>query len=264
MKERPVILRPREVEAVLDGKKTQLRTPVQPALDRFSHPDLRADGEWQIMRDVYTMDGNVTQEYEPLKCPYGKIGDRLWARETYLIYQTINYSYSCNGGPTSIRSDMEYAYRADGFDSVEDFKQHMMLVSDPPVEWVYVKDNKWRSPLFMPRKASRLTLEITDIRLERVQEISYEDAVAEHAPPVEYYPTRLCNPAFADDVNYFWGFSMQWDEKYKKKGFAWAHDPWAWAISFKIFREKRISPWRERVIRTGFNPKHTFFALDIP
>lgn len=137
-------------------------------------------------------------------CPYGKPGDRLWVRETA-------YRFGETG---------EVFYRADMMSSFGD-KVHNWTI--------------WKPSIHMRRISARIFLEITQIRVERVQEISEEDAIAEGA---EY----LVQNGLADSAilkyapaNYHRaGFAMLWDSiNGKREGCAWKDNPWVWAISFK-------------------------------
>lgn len=123
---------------------------------------------------------------EAIKCPYGQSGDRLWVRETW--------QYNPFGG---------IVYRA-GSGIVD-------------------CDGKgWRSPIYMPKSVSRITLEILNIRVERVQDIIQDDIYAEGCP-LSYDLTTAHGK---------W-FKTLWDSIYSKKGFGWDINPWVWMIGFK-------------------------------
>ena len=122
-----------------------------------------------------------------LKCPYGQVGDRLWVRETFK-------PYNCMGG---------FAYKADGD-----------LSTGFP----------WKPSIHMPRGASRITLEITESRAERLQDISEEDAKAEGV--------KCCPNAVSDYKHHF---MILWDSINGKK-YPWDSNPWVWVISFKVVR----------------------------
>lgn len=136
-----------------------------------------------------------------MKCPYGKVGDRLWVRETW-------YSLDGTSKPDGL------AFRADG-------------------EVPYIK---WRSPIFMPRWTSRITLEITDVRVQRLQDISDEDCIAEG---IRYVPQlgimRACG--WQDYSGKTVGFLSPKDsyrslwESINGAG-SWALNPLVWCISF--------------------------------
>lgn len=137
-------------------------------------------------------------------CPYGRDGDRLWVRETW---QTMNGLHDMDRGDVIFRAD------------------------NPSGEFPTFTVEKWKSPLFLPRDLSRLTLEIKSIRVERLQEISEADAIAEGMQRSErtgLYPSPEGNCEFAT-----WAFKYGWDPiNGKRKGCTWADNPWVWAISF--------------------------------
>jgi hypothetical protein len=134
-------------------------------------------------------------------CPYGQPGDLLWVREAW------NYF----GGN-------EYLYQQD--------KESVSYRADPPVTQIH--GDKWRPSIHMPRWASRLTLRITDVRVQRVQEISEGDAVAEGvkaciAGQDEHGPVKT----------YRTGFVRVWQEINAKRGYSWESNPWVWSITFE-------------------------------
>jgi hypothetical protein len=89
---------------------------------------------------------------------------------------------------------------------------------------------KWRPSIFMPRWASRITLEIVSVKVERVQEISKEDAIAEGVEAVmvdgHKYGLQTGN-------DYKWAFNQLWDSINAKRGYGWDVNPWVWAVTFK-------------------------------
>lgn len=119
----------------------------------------------------------------PWKCPYGEKGDGLWVRETWGPYEG-GVIYRCDESPNC---------KPDG--------------------------GAWKPSIFMPRWASRITLEITDVRLERLQEISELDARSEGVNPYS------CETALEQ-------FPKLWDSINAKRGYRWETNPWCWCISF--------------------------------
>jgi hypothetical protein len=136
MKERPILFSTPMVRAILDGRKTQTRRLVSE-----THLPFIED----IIKNLYRWDKRPF--------PYGKKGDKLWVRETF-----VNLTENNDG-------KLFAAYKAD-FDS-----QAFVGVGG--------KKCKWNPSIFMPRWASRITLEIISVRVERLQEISEQDAIAE-------------------------------------------------------------------------------------
>jgi hypothetical protein len=140
-----------------------------------------------------------------LPCPYGDVGTRLWVRETWFA-----------GGTGSLKDGrgIEVEYRADDTEG-----------------WQGI----WRPAIFMPRWASRITLEITDVRVERLQDISEADALTEGLPLIEFFkPTEIA--AFTEwecRHPHAHSFSRLWDSINAPRGYGWDKNPWVWVISFK-------------------------------
>lgn len=171
MTDRPILFSGPMVRSILEGRKTQTRRPLKmPPTVPFS--TICRDAAGMFTGDAW---GN---ELERLRVPHA-IGDRLWVRETWALYQTINFVVYCNGGAFSEVSDGKAGYRADGLDSIAEFKDNIRLMSGLDFEGVEVDGDRWRPSIHMPRWASRLTLIVTDARVQRLQDISEEDAIAE-------------------------------------------------------------------------------------
>lgn len=164
-RERPILFSAEMVRAILDGRKTQTRRvlspqPFPPLSGKYppSDPFLCDDGVWRFMC------GQVCYDHNDIRCPFGLVGDRLWVRETFIV----GYPSGVAGAwsvivPSGVRHQQERRafYRADG--------------NDPPDE----AQRPWRSPIHMPRWASRIALEITAVRVQPVQDIGGLDAIAE-------------------------------------------------------------------------------------
>lgn len=139
-------------------------------------------------------------------CPYGKPGDRLWVRETFCDRN--------NNG-----EQIKPLYRSDG----QEYQDR---------DGRYFKP-KWKPSIFMPRMYSRITLEITNVRVERLQDISNEDAKREGVESnfdegVIYYGPL--NKGHADARI---AFSWLWNSINAKRGYSWESNPWVWVITFK-------------------------------
>lgn len=166
-KEHPIIFSTPMLWAILQGRKTQTRRVIKPQPTRETGDwDRNAeDGEVVIYRGWPTRlcesngrNKRARGELTPaaLKCPYGVPGDRLWIRETWRQpYQPTKYSNGC-------AYLAEYGYRPD-----------LIPYREAKAAW------KWHSSSHMPRWASRLTLEVTNIRVEQLRQISEQDAIAE-------------------------------------------------------------------------------------
>jgi hypothetical protein len=200
LKERPILFSGPMVRAVLDGSKTQTRRVVKRSGDmEFDKNDPHYGPYWL----AYAA-GDAMGEDAKVRCPYGTPGDRLWVRETFA--QDVA---GCPGG---------ISYRADHFDPKGDGPAHPM---------------KWRPSIFMPRMASRILLEITDVRVQRLQEISEGDARAEGVSDGGCFscgnpePCGCGNPQpDARD-----GFAWLWQSIHGTG--SWDANPWVWAITFQ-------------------------------
>ncbi len=201
-KEHPILFSEPMVRAILEGRKTQTRRIVKP--QPASH---LLDGEWL-----------------PPKCPYGGLGDRLWVRETF--------GYCSGVGLTSNTADATYVCFRDGsqvFKKDRSYHQWTKPVNDSawPSDW------KWRPSIHMPRWASRITLEVTGVRVERLQDISEEDAVAEGLEPRDW-----CGPSQFHLANgcTVYGQSVHCFKKLWESinGLnSWDANPWVWVVEFR-------------------------------
>ena len=142
-------------------------------------------------------------------CPYGQPGGRLWARETWRVRGGQEYEYQQDRSQVMYRA----THREDGF----------------PIGW---ESYKWRPSIYMPRWASRITLEVTGVRVERLQDISEADASAEGVPN----QTRLTGYGKGDGCQ--WGpaepvaeYRALW-ESINGPG-SWDANPWVWVVEFK-------------------------------
>lgn len=196
MRERPILFSGPMVRAILDGKKTMTRRVIKP------QPEMELDGE-------ILPDGTGGYGWEPVLPPWSKwpyqVGDRLWVRETWQIID------GCDG------PEDNPVYRADG---------ELSYTDDEPF--------RWRPSIFMPRWASRIALEITAVRVERLQEITEEDARAEGIIDGgclncgEHEPCGCNNPQPDARDSFVW----LWDS-INGKTCPWSSNPWVWVISFK-------------------------------
>lgn len=221
VKERPILFSGEMVRAILEGRKTQTRRVIKPQPQEnwvdwlFKHHGNRIfdrNGEPQLW-----LCGDDGKE---IKFPYGKPGDRLWVRETWGIYS---------------ESWTDYGWEGDGIIDIPIPKQRPLGTMHSKRHVVYRADGyetdggeQWRPSIFMPRWASRILLEITEVRVQRLFDISQEDAKAEG---VSIEATRT--------LTHVGAFAITWDAINKKRGYGWegGTNPWVWAISFR-----RITP----------------------
>lgn len=220
MKERPIIFTADSVRAILAGNKTQTRRMIKP---QPPLPLVRMlDGGWCELRGCTAL-GDT--DY---RCPYGAPGDRLWVKETFAFECDVDGNeppYSDR--PIKRTGDDEVGngwlmphYRAT--DPMPDLCcGHKKCDGEPCT-------NPWRSPMFMPRWASRITLAITDVRVQRVQEISGDDVLAEGVDNGSSNPTMGARWENMQRM----AFEKLWDSINAKRGYSWESNPWVWAVTF--------------------------------
>jgi len=227
MKERPILFRAPMVRAILAGQKTVTRRPVrhQPdvpvtdAIPRRNYPHGPASADWYWRPKHGHLNGVPSAGWD-FKCPYGQPGDRLWVRETWYCdhFEVQQGPYLQPADMIDLnrsREDGELVYAADGRTPYE---------QEQPT---------WKPNIHMPRWASRILLEITDVRVERLQDISLAQVRKEGC-----------------EVREFWLFGSDAEERQKigARVFgnlwasingeeSWHSNPWTWVIEFK-----RVTP----------------------
>ena len=199
MKERPILFKAPMVRAILDGAKTQTRRVVKQ--DRDGLLDCRPTPAWDAF-------------WKCVACPYGKPGDRLWVRETWRADAWFD-----GNAPNDIPDSAYIAY----------------VSGRHAVAWPAAM-GKVRASIHMPRWASRILLEVTDVRVERLQDISEADAQAEGIE----YSERFAGYCIGEAEHYNshdprLSYASLW-ESINGAG-SWAANPWVWVIEFR-----RIEP----------------------
>ncbi|MGQ6585240.1 hypothetical protein ACUNEO_00195 [Serratia sp. IR-2025] len=214
MKERPVIFNGEMVRAILHGRKTQTRRvmKVQP-----KPSETRPEDFWFSSKKLESMVhvSDFTPGNSPIAdchlffqehcCPFGQAGDRMWVRETFM-------DLTGTGIEATTGKFEGFAYRADtpaGSYGDEVRKEYGL---------------KWTPSLHMPRKACRILLEITAVRVERLNDISEEDAKAEGVAPSQHIITP-------PEALYRVGFLKLWQSIYGEE--SWSANPWVWVIEFR-------------------------------
>lgn len=202
VRERPIIFTPENAQKVFEGTKTQTRRILKPQpAGNGDYWDLYNKGpEW-----AFWLNDNRMSEPRTWPCPYGQPGDRLWIREHIWVPPHISYRMWRDGADTWPKA----MYRAE--------------MDSNDVE--FGKEHKWKSKpsIHMPRWACRTVVELTEVRVERVQEITEEDAKAEGCEPHA--------PSGFDGRVYRRPFECLW-ESINGKG-SWALNPFVWVLSFR-------------------------------
>ncbi|MFT0909721.1 hypothetical protein, partial [Klebsiella pneumoniae] len=185
MKERGMIFNGEMVRAILDGRKTQTRRPIKWKQTRFTEIGEREDGsKWPWSEDAE----HACDFWHP--CPFGAVGDRIWVRETWNKY----------GGLLTYRADHDW---------IDDMRKETVCTA------------KWVPSIHMPRWASRILLEITDVRVERLNAISPEDAESEGLECTNFtgFGDEPGLPSYPEPDVYFDPLKKQWKE-YPPEAFA--------------------------------------------
>lgn len=229
-KMRPVLMNAFSINAILKSRKRQTRRVIRPQPGMFFTTFSKLEIFKSVLHAIYK-DGAM------VRCPYGNVGDRLWVRETWAAERGYN-----NLAPRDIEG--QYA-------SIEnvDLWWRADHASDRRLD---AKPGKWRPSIFMPRWASRITLEITDIRIERVQDISEADAIVEGVSDARMFlpgefevepaqkKTGLSLPV--------WRFMHLWNSINGKRGYDWPSNPWVWIIEFKLLKGEQHGKHNHRVV----------------
>lgn len=246
MKERPIIFDAESVRAILDGRKTMTRRAVK-AQGELTFLGGSGDDKSDPRMWGWRVDGNGTDEYVTLakgdyhdsysRCPQGQPGDTLWVRETWRAFTGDDPRIEYRAGGVF---ETEIAYKAGIPNTPAGVRQAENelagVIAVPP----------WRSPIHMPRWASRIALKVTDVRVERLQEISNADIAAEGYPakkgrccgkpgcPFENVTDAdLVLAGVSDGDTMFEWFSSRWDYLNAKRGYPWESNPWVWVVQFE-------------------------------
>lgn len=226
--ERRLIARPHEIAGFLAGTQTQFRRAVK-LRDPSGTYSAHADDGWPESADEFG-------QWHRDRCPYGQPGDRLWVRETCRAHELTDKEAEDDTYSVVERLGLELppygldgvVYLADGsFREIENTRE----ASD---EWVKLNAYRRQSgavvpAIHMPRWASRITLEVTGVRVERLQEISHKDSIAEG------FGHHLQEKTQDAPNGKTWGrlgFSQLWDI-INGKSHPWESNPWVWVCEVR-------------------------------
>ncbi|MGJ8516880.1 hypothetical protein [Carnimonas bestiolae] len=256
-RERPILFSGAMVSAILSGAKTQTRRVIKsPAKSlqsagsevikyRPKGDSWYGDHEWS-MRNAHGVWGDYTHDRFLTLCPHGQVGDRLWVRETF---KPIASGHVHNGGG-NVRYG--YAYKAD--DAVI-WNKVESAIYDLPDSYdsghLQFQEVSWKPPIYMPRNASRITLEITSVRIERLQSLGADDARQEGIACLSKDGGQTYKYGIADrdglpgndNLGWHWrdwqlssvdAFKKLWHQTNGTQGYkSWDANPWVWVIEFK-------------------------------
>ncbi len=205
MREIPILFSTEMVKALLDGRKTMTRRVV--TVPWYKGKRTTPYEPYYIETDGKLVYMDECGEYHPMEgaCPYGSPGTRLWVRETWAEVSSgiIEYKASYQEPYTGL-SDIDHVG----------------------------KKIKWKSPRFMPKVAARIWLEVTNVRVERLQEISDVDRLKEGISVMAATAEELLNDYKTTEMGRR-EFRELWDSLNAKRGYGWDVNPWVWVIEFK-------------------------------
>lgn len=237
MKERPILFQGPMIRAVLEGRKTQTRRLVN--LREFGESTTR--GYQWTFRDRRARWQDLCHADMIARCPYGAPGDQLWVREafTHITGNGIRVHYRADGEPTDSGG--------------------RVLPTEPGLR-------RWSPSIHMPRKASRLQLDVTEIRIERLQSISKQDAIAEGAQRFE----GLADPSPYPSSGNNWSMESPTSHRQclgsPQTAFGnffiklhgqdvWDANPWVWVVGFKpIEATAQLEQERQRAQEASASP----------
>lgn len=221
-KERPILFSGAMVRAIQDGRKTQTRRPVKP------QPTSGIDGwDWSWptpgrnvtpgTRDYWRDDAK--NPLSPCYCPYGKPGDLLWVREAHSIGSDLRGQPILASALVDVPKTHMFGATTVKHPDAPAGSEHWCL------QW------KRRPSIHMPRWASRITLQITGVRVERLNDCSAEDAIAEGIAPELGGWIDYANPSCQICMNPVDSYRTLWDSI--NGAGAWKENPWVWVVEFR-------------------------------
>ena len=252
MGEHPIIFSTEMVRAILDGRKTKSRRIIMPQ-------PFRDEGEKQW---VYRYSSrkkeclhypNATEALKDL-CPYGQVGDRLWVRETHWLSKCGQYialpagKRNCYPIPPDIIRNKEQVASKITYAGRKIKLKDGKLIGGAPVRRgekeilncvaMFGSEHKdiyfeRKSSIHMPKWAARTWLEITNIRVERVQDISLKDVISEGIKDTNKCVYNDDNVFKCNHHDTLDKFKNLWDSLNAKRGYGWQTNPWCWVIEFK-------------------------------
>ena len=204
MKSIPMIFNTEMVQAILSGNKTVTRRPSKKEITYSKNGGFICDGYMHGIGFTHeeTMRNFTSSKYAPVK-----VGDEIYVRETF-----ASLDHNLTNSTHLLGKVHEVRYKA---------SENEALGNESDWE---VRGYKWSPSIHMPKWASRITLKVTDVRVERVQDITEEQSIKEGVYPA--WPSSLVTPHRTS-------FMVLWDDIYP---FTWCHNPYVWVIAFEVIK----------------------------
>lgn len=258
MKERPILFNTEMVQAILEGRKTQTRRILknQPIWLDSDNPMVSSGWAYKDQKGKFSLESypdhlSFAQAFlEHAICQFGDVGDQLWVRETWApvnSYGAPAIAYKANSDMRELMEDESFLDE-DGAFNYEDPRSKKYLFSCWADDLFSGVEGNWKPSIHMPRWVCRLVLEITNIRVERLNNISEADAIAEGVEPVsvpDYVPVdggytkadramwkgyKNNERAYRDTAKD--SFMSLWQSVYGAD--SWTANPWVWVVEFKV------------------------------
>ncbi len=213
----PILFSTPMVQAILDGRKTMTRRVVgeDKRGEWTAFNDVRKNSEYGASVPCYlNREISIDDKSRNIMYPKYDVGDKLWVRETWAY---IDRGFGGDAGG--------YVYRA---------SENGQLWETETEGW------RWRPSIHMPKEAARIWLEVTNVRVERLQDITEEDARVEGVSFEEAMEFSGWSPSYNDPdgsnawPNYREAFKHLWDSLNKKRGYGFEYNPWVWIIEFEV------------------------------
>jgi hypothetical protein len=204
---KPILFSTPMVIAILDGRKTQTRRVIKDK-DITNWFDIDVDG-----KPIAYIDQETGDSYPPTHRAKYQPGDILWVQETWKVIRLLE------------NMQMQFEYRADGLIS----KTIDFLLDRFTKFKKFADKHGWQSPYFMPREAARIFLKVTNVRVERLQEITVDDCRLEGCCSSDCLQTGPHSPDCKCDTLFY----NVWNDISAKRGYGWDTNPWVWVVKFE-------------------------------
>lgn len=215
---RPILMHARSVQNLLAGRKTQTRRIVKPQPNVVQQLAVRS-GCTSILTNLIFRGAD-----QWVRCPYGQPGDLLWVRERFALNEPIKSS--ARGWDAHWTVGVEYS---DGYEVPQRFEKKPARCRNRG------EVGGWQPSIHMPRRLSRLTLRLTDVRVERVQDCSEADALAEGVQPVAAVATLGGQVVGGGGWSSREMFAALWNDT--NGSGAWERNDWCWVLQFEVLRQ---------------------------